>query len=110
MAKKNVRVSGTEEFVEFFKALHPSDELRKSIEEAMDSLQADHLIGNKIEKKLWPKKYVRKYGINNLFRYRLSSGYRMIYTVLGDSTQITCVMLEVLSHKEYDKLFGYNTS
>lgn len=80
------------------------------LDEAMDMLKQNPMIGDRIEKKLWPKKYIRKYGINNLLRYPLGRDFRMIYTVLGDSKEIACVILDVLDHKEYDKLFGYATS
>lgn len=110
MSKKNIVVSGTKDFVEFYKGLKPNEQLKKYINEAMDLLKSDPTIGDRIEKQLWPKEYRRKYGINNLFRYQLPSGYRMIYTIIGDSSKIVCLIIEVLPHKEYDKLFGYKTS
>jgi hypothetical protein len=110
LAKKNIIVSGTREFEKFFESLTTNNPLKQHIEGAIDSLKEDPVIGNKIEKRLWPKKYIKKHGINNLFRYPLGINYRMIYTILSDSSQINCVILEVLDHKGYDKLFGYKTS
>lgn len=60
--------------------------------------------------KNYGQEYVKKYGINNLFRYRLSGGYRLAYTVVGRLRGKTSVILDALDHKDYDKLFGYRTS
>ena len=35
----------------------------------------------KVRKKLWPKNYVRKYGIRVLYRIELPDGWRMLYTI-----------------------------
>lgn len=64
--------------------------------------------GEKVQKQLWPKRYVRKYGINNLYRYRLGAGYRLTYTIVDKDNIITSVLLDILNHTEYNKLFGYH--
>ncbi len=110
MSKKNVVVSGSKDFAKFYKNLDVKNELKKHIDEALDLIKSCPTAGDKLEKQLWPKDYINKYGINNLFRYQLPSGYRMIYTIMGDSKQIVCSILDVLNHKDYDKLFGYKTS
>ena len=110
MARREIHVSGSKEFEKFYNSLNPNDDLRGYIDEAMDSLKEDPTIGDKIEKKLWPKEYVKKYCINNLFRYSIGSNWRMTYTIITDRKEITCAILEVLVHKEYDKRFGYQTS
>lgn len=110
MLKRNVSVRGSPKFTKFYFSLEANGPLKRIIDGAMDKLKSNPTLGDKIEKKLWPKKYVRGYGINNLFRYRLGSNLRMIYTILSEDDQIVCVILEVLVHKEYDKLFGYKTS
>jgi mRNA-degrading endonuclease YafQ of YafQ-DinJ toxin-antitoxin module len=73
--------------------------LLKLIEKGIAKLVENHKAGQKIQKNLWPKYYVQKYGISNL--------WRMIYTVTGEQVRIVAVILEVLGHKEYDKRFGY---
>lgn len=110
MPKKNIAVSGTKDFIKFYEELKPSEQLKKHVDKAIDLLKSNSMIGNRIEKQLWPRKYLRKYGINNLFRYQLPLGFRMIYTIIADSNKIICVIIEVLSHKEYDEIFGYKTS
>lgn len=76
----------------------------------MDRLKENPLSGNKIQKHLWPKKYVKKYRITNLFRYPLVEGYRLTYTIVSDEKTTTSVVLEALDHGSYDELFGYRTS
>jgi mRNA-degrading endonuclease RelE of RelBE toxin-antitoxin system len=110
LPKKNIDVYGTKEFVILYKKLNPNDQLKKPIDDAMDLMKANPTIGDRIEKRLWPRQYVRKYDINNLFRYEIGSNYRLIYTIVSDSNRIVCLLLDVLSHKDYDKLFGYQTS
>jgi len=77
---------------------------------AFDELQENPFAGIKIPGDLWPKIYVMKYGIDNLRKYDLPNGWRLIYTLRGDSVQIVSVILEWFSsHKEYEKRFGYKT-
>ena len=110
MAKREIPISGSKEFDKFYKSHNLNNDLKNYIDEAMDSLKVEPNIGDKIEKNHWPKKYVKKFGITNLFRYAIGSNWRMIYTIMSDGKEITCLILEVLQHKEYDKRFGYHTS
>jgi len=103
-------VSGSKEFTKFFKGLKKEDPLRQKLDDAMDLLKKDPNTGNRIKARLWPAKYIKKYAINNLYRYPLGSNWRMIYTITGQVDAINCIILEVLDHKNYDKLFGYKTS
>lgn len=78
------------------------------LDRAIDDLKKDPLVGVKVPRNLWPKLYVRKYGIDNLRKYDLPNGWRLIYTVRGNSVEIVAVILEwFASHKEYEKRFGY---
>ena len=52
------------------------------IDAAIDALKLNPLKGNKIEKDRWPKKYKKEVKINNLFRYPLHNGYRLIYILV----------------------------
>lgn len=81
--------------------------LLRLIEKGIAKLVEKHQAGQKIQKKLWPKYYVQKYGINNLWRLQLDKYWRMIYTLIGEKVRIVTVILEVLDHKEYNKRFGY---
>ncbi len=56
-------------------------ELYELINRAFDDLKEDPFVGTKIQTSLWPKEYVKKYEINNLWKYNLPNGWRLIYTV-----------------------------
>ena len=81
--------------------------LLKITERGIAKLLANLEAGKKIPKKLWPKEYVKKYGLNNLWKINLDSFWRMLYTVVGSETKIIGVVLDVLDHKKYSRKFKY---
>ena len=81
--------------------------LLKLIDKGIAKLIEDYNTGQKIQKRLWPRYYKQKYGINNLWRLRLDNYWRMIYTILSEEIRIEAIILEVLNHKVYEKRFGY---
>lgn len=93
----------------FYNSL-PKSTLRNRVDNALDSLQENPVGGDRIRLDLWPTKYVKKYGVNNLYRYGVGSDWRLIYTLAGNKENMTCVILDALDHKKYDNLFGYKTS
>jgi len=81
--------------------------LFKFLERATDDLKENPSCGIKIPQNLWPKEYIRKYSINNLWKYDLPNAWRLIYTIMHDQVKIVAVILEWFDHKDYDKRFGY---
>ena len=77
------------------------------IDRAINDLKKNPMCGTKIQKKLWPKKYKQKYGINNLWKYDLPNAWRIIYTIETDEVTIVSIILEWFSHKDYEKRFKY---
>lgn len=63
--------------------------------------------GTAIPKKLIPKEYVRKYGINDLYKYDLPNAWRLLYSLGQDGIEIIAIILEWCSHKEYERIFKY---
>ena len=110
MSKTSIFVNGTKEFAIFYNSLSESNLLKKKLDGAIDLLKKNPTLGNKIQVKLFPNKYVRKHGIRNLYRYPLGSNHRLLYTIVSRQNEILCIILDVLDHKEYDQLFGYKTS
>ena len=82
-------------------------QLYKFIDRATDDLKENPFCGIKIPKRLWPRSYVKKYNINNLWKYDLANGWRVIYTVEADKVQIISVILEWCSHPAYKRRFRY---
>ena len=57
--------------------------------------------GVEVPSSLWPKIYVQKYSIDNLRKYDMQKGWRLVYTLRGSKIQIVAVILEWFdSHKE----------
>ena len=82
-------------------------QLYKFIRRAIEDLKQDPTCGIKIPKDRWPKIYIKKYGITNLWKYDLPNAWRLIYTIMADKIMISSVILEWFSHKDYEKRFGY---
>lgn len=81
--------------------------LYEFINRAIDDLKQNPFIGIKIPKRLWPKEYIIKYKINNLWKYDLPNGWRLIYSIRGNSVELVAVILEWFEHQEYERKFSY---
>ena len=78
----------------------------------MEAVLRENLFaGDAIRKRLIPASYVERYGVNNLYRYAHPEGYRSCYTLVRIEDVGVCpVILDLLSHQEYDRVFGYRTT
>ncbi len=81
--------------------------LRKWIERAVKDLENNAHCGVQIQKRLFPKEYVRKYNIDNLWKYNLPNAWRLIYTIEKGDVMIFSAILEWMPHKDYEKRFKY---
>jgi len=70
-------------------------------------LKKDPFCGIAIQKRLIPKIYIKKYGIDNLWKYDLPGAWRLLYSVAADRVKIVSIILEWLDHKGYERRFGY---
>jgi hypothetical protein len=82
-------------------------ELASFLSRAILDLLKNPLCGIRVPSNRWPKEYIRKHKINNLWKYDLPGGWRMLYTIHGNEVQIISVLIEWLSHKEYERRFNY---
>jgi len=80
------------------------------VKKAETLLYENRELGVKIPKKLWPELYRKDWGINNVYRCQLCDGWRMTYTLYAEAKTIGALILEILSHKDYAKRFGYRVS
>jgi mRNA-degrading endonuclease RelE of RelBE toxin-antitoxin system len=101
-------IRAVRDVADFVSSLRRDEYLRRIVDKALDVLKENMFAGERIEKKKFPKYYVLKYGINNLYKYNLDGGNRLIYTLVADESGVAIVVLEVLSHKEYERRFGYD--
>lgn len=81
--------------------------LYKWISRAIDDLSNNAFCGIQIPKRLIPKIYIEKYNIDNLWKYDLPKGWRLIYSVTNEGVCILSIILEWMDHKEYEKRFNY---
>jgi hypothetical protein len=77
------------------------------INRAIVDLKQNPVCGIKIQKALWPKAYISKFGITNLWKYDLPRGWRLIYTIKENDVMILNVVLEWFDHKGYERRFKY---
>jgi len=107
VGKKPSCVKAARDVAEFISSLERGSYLRQIVDKGLDVLRENMFAGQRIERSKFPKFYVQKYGMNNLYKYNLDRVNRLIYTLVADETGIAVVVLDVLSHKEYEKRFGY---
>ena len=107
MSTKIIDVIGSIEFRKFFDKIPQTDPRKKELYNTFKILKEDCLRGDKISHNLWPASYVKNYKIKNLWRYPLRSGWRIVYTILGQNDGFVVCILEAFSHQEYEKRFGY---
>jgi len=81
--------------------------LYEFINRAIEDLKKDYSVGINIPKKLIPKEYIQKYGIDNLRKYNLPGAWRLLYTVAGNDIKILSIIIEWMTHKEYERKFKY---
>lgn len=75
--------------------------LLRSIDEKIEWLKENPLIGEVVKKKDIP----RELDVDNLFKLRLARFWRMLYTIRRREIEIFCFILIIKSHKKYDKIF-----
>jgi|SRR3989338_2376773 len=110
---KSVKVILSPEAEEIYKYLNqqaPNSKIEKSIlnsiNKKVELIKFNVHYGDSIKKDQIPQKYKIKYGINNLFRVELPNFWRMYYTLTDDENQVEIIafVLDILDHKEYDKI------
>lgn len=82
-------------------------QLLKFLKRAIKDLKKNPFCGVRVASKLWPKEYVKKYEIDNLWKYDLPDGWRLVYTVKGNDLEIISIFIEWFDHKSYEKRFKY---
>lgn len=103
MLKGNARKS----FIELKKRDDKESQiLLRSIQRVIGLLKENPQFGDAIRKELIPES-IKRQGIKNLYLVELSNFWRMIYTIEGTRVEIFVFVLNIMDHKEYNKLFGY---
>ena len=80
--------------------------LYSKIDQALEQLRSEPLSGQQIRKNRIPRDF-KKHAVTNLWKLNLSSRWRLIYTIIGNEVRIISMVLDWLTHKEYDRTFKY---
>ena len=92
----------------FLKRLDPQSKFKKWLIDMEKVLKENMYSGELIKKNQIPPDYIKRYGVNNLYRYAHHEGYRSCYTILNVKGVGVCpFVLDLLSHEQYDKIFHY---
>lgn len=90
-----------------FGKLNEADPLKKGLVKAIKEVQENSFVGRNVKKELIPKEIIKKYNINNLWIYNLPNGWRMLYVLTSSEIRIIAVVLNWMSHKDYERLFKF---
>lgn len=77
------------------------------IDRALDDIEENAFCTIQVPKRLFPKEYVQKYDIDNLWKYDLPSGWRLLYTVANQEVVVLSIVIEWMTLKEYERRFKY---
>ncbi len=94
-------------FEKLEKGKFEDEQLREFISRAIEDIKKNPFCGVLISKKLWPKEYIKKYSIKNLWKYNLPNSWRLIYTIKEDEISILNILIEWFNHKDYERRFRY---
>lgn len=108
MKKPSKVVFISDDLEKSFYSLKENDPIRKAIVRAIKDLQKNAFSGIHIPKRLIPKEYIKRYEINNLWKYDLPNGWRLLYTVTPENeVELISAILEWFDHKSYERRFKY---
>jgi hypothetical protein len=91
----------------FISLLKKGSYLLKIVNDGLNVLKENMFAGDCIEKRKFPRYYVQKFGVNNLYKFDLDVRTRLVYTLVAEEGGVAAVVLEILDHKKYDERFGY---
>lgn len=110
MVKRKFRVFASPNVLDVLNTLSNNDPIKLKVDQVTDEMKQDKNLGDYIKKKPWPDKYVKTHEVTNLYRREIGSNHRLIYTIRGRKEDKVYQLLDLLTHKEYDRLFGYSTT
>ena len=91
-----------------FNALSDNDIIKKHIKRAIEEIRNNAFCSTPIPKRLIPREYVAKYNAQNLWKYDLPDGWRLVYTITTENKiKIVSIILEWFDHPDYEKRFNY---
>ena len=80
--------------------------LYKQLNNAMDNIRQNPYYGIRIKEHQIPRIYSRQ-DLDNIFKYDLPKGWRLIYSLSRNEIEIFAIVVEWFDHKNYEKRFNY---
>ncbi len=77
------------------------------INRALDDIEDNAFCSIQIPKKVIPKEYIQRYNIDNLWKYDLPRGWRLLYSVANGEVIVISIVIEWMDHKAYERKFKY---
>jgi len=78
-------------------------ELNSWLIRAFEDIEKNAFCGIQISKRLIPKEYK----VTNLWKYDLPNAWRLLYSIENQQVYIISIVLEWITHKEYERKFNY---
>ena len=106
---KNVRiivVDGAKEWLEQAQYNQAHSRLLRAFNRQIEFLKENPERGIHIQRNRIPAAYLAK-SIISIWKLNLPQAWRCIYALDGADSEIIVVILDIYSHKEYEKVFGY---
>jgi hypothetical protein len=107
MSKRPSCVKADRDVAVFVSSLKKGSYLLGIINSGLDVLKENMFAGDRVERSKFPKYYVQKHGVNNLYKFNLDSRTRLVYTLVAEKVGVAVVVLEILDHKKYEERFSY---
>jgi CTP synthase (UTP-ammonia lyase) len=104
--KPSPKVFVSEDLAKLLEKVGSRSKFSKWIGDMKEVLRENMYAGELVRKGQIPKRHIDRYAVNNLYRYSHPEGFRSCYTIVNGCPYI----LDVMSHSEYDKVFGYRTT
>jgi len=92
---------------DFEKLKNRDDKLLRHLKNAIENIKEDPTCGIKVPQKLIPKEWIKKYSIDNLYKYNLPDAWRLLYSLSGGQVEIIAIILGCYNHKNYERKFNY---
>ena len=97
----------SQELDQLLDSLDPNHKFHRWIEKWKNKLLISKTKGIKQKREQIPDYYIRKYGLDNLYLIKHPEGHRSCYTLHQFESEVCPVILDMMTHPEYEKRFGY---
>lgn len=97
-----------DDFQDAFDSLSDNS-IKRAVKDIIASLKQDNIVGEHVKKSQIPKYYIKKHNIPVLYRVALPKRWRLTYSIIEFEVkgELGALMLELMSHDQYNKRFGY---